>query len=78
MKNKISITLDDKISKSLKEKFKDDDDAIQSFIFKAIDTELKKCAEEKPVPNDKSEGLENYLKSGNTGSRDYGIKGQGW
>ena len=78
MKNKITITLDDKTSESLKEKFKDDDEAILNFIFKAIDAELKKCADEKSVSKDKSEGLENYLKSGNTGSRDYGIKGQGW
>jgi hypothetical protein len=78
MKNKINITLEEKISNSLKEMFNNDEEAIQKFISKTIDAELKKIADKKSTSQTNSDGLEDYLKSGNTGSRDYGIKGQGW
>jgi len=78
MKNKIIITLENKTFESLKEIFKDDDEAIRKFVFKAINSELKKIEDNKSSPKQNSDGLENYLKSGNAGSRDYGIKGQGW
>jgi hypothetical protein len=78
MKNKISIIFEDKIAESLRKIFKDDDEAIKKFILKAIDNELKKYADEKTASEKNADGLENYLKSGTVGSRDYGIKGQGW
>ena len=74
----ISITLKDKTVESLKKLFEDNDEAINDFISKAIDNELKKNTSDKAEQKNDAEGLENYLKSGNTGSRDYGIKGQGW
>jgi hypothetical protein len=77
MENKIIITLEDKTIESLKKLF-NDDEAINDFIKKAIDNELKKNTGDKAEQKNDAEGLENYLKSGKIGSRDYGIKGQGW
>ncbi|MGV7220200.1 MAG: hypothetical protein ACQ9MH_01595 [Nitrospinales bacterium] len=77
-KNKIELTLEGKTVESLNEIFKEDYESMRKFILKTIDDELKKYADEKNTPKNNADGLEDYLKSGNTGSRDYGIKGQGW
>lgn len=78
MKSKLTITLDDKVYLDLRELFKDDEQAIEQFAARAINNELERFRRERSSANQNSEGLEDYLKSGNTGSRDYGIKGQGW
>lgn len=78
MKNKLTITLDDKVYLNLRELFKDDEQAIERFAARALNNELERFRRERSSANQNSEGLEDYLKSGNSGSRDYGIKGQGW
>ena len=78
MKNKITIILDENTCQSLHKMFKDDDEAILRFAVKAINSELDRCRSEQSSTQKKSDGLEGYLQSGKTGSRDYGIKGQGW
>ena len=70
--------MDDKISKRLREIFKDDHEAIEKFAVKAVDNELDKIHSEQLSSKKNSDGLNEYLQSGKTGSRDYGIKGQGW
>ena len=77
MKNKLSIILDDKVLKKLHDRFKDDE-AAQNFAAKAIADALERCGGGQESTKQNSEGLEDYLRSGNAGSRDYGIKGQGW
>jgi len=78
MKNKFTIILDDKVCGNLREIFKDDDEAIIKFVVQAINNELERCGGVQSSSRKNSEGLEDYLQSGDAGSRNYGIKGQGW
>ena len=78
MKNKFTIILDDKVCENLRKIFKDDDEAIIKFAVKAINNELERCGGVQSSSRKNSEGLEDYLQSGDAGSRNYGIKGQGW
>ncbi len=77
MNNKLTITLEDKVFSKLRDMCKDDE-AVQNFAAKAITNELERCRVEQSSSGQNSEGLEDYLQSGKSGSRDYGIKGQGW
>jgi len=77
MKNKFIVILDDEVYNKLRDMFKDDE-ALHDFAVKAIKNELERCAGEQSSAKQSSEGLEGYLQSGKTGSRNYGIKGQGW
>ena len=78
--NYLKLKLDDDTYQYLKDKFDGDINAIEDFVKKILSNEIKNKrldltkAEKKNI-DDK---LENYLKSGKSGSRSYGIKGQGW
>ena len=78
--NYLKLKLDDETYQYLKVKFGGDINAMEDFVKKILSNEIKNKrldpieAEKKNI-NDK---LENYLKSGKSGSRSYGIKGQGW
>ena len=78
--NYLKLKLDDDTYQYLKVKFDGDINAIEDFVKKTLSKEIKKIRLD---PNDSekkniNDNLENYLKSGKSGSRSYGIKGQGW
>ena len=78
--NFIKLKLDDATYQYLKNRFDGDVNLIENFIKKMLSKEIKKIRLD---PNDldkknTSDNLENYLKSGKSGSRSYGVKGQGW
>ena len=78
--NYLKLKLDDDTYQYLKDKFDGDINAIEDFVKKTLSKEIKK---KRFDPNDSEkknidDNLENYLKSGKSGSRSYGIKGQGW
>ena len=76
----IKLEIDDETHQRLSIMFKGDEKAMHDFVVKSV---TEKLAE---IPNNESEAnadtkspdLEDYLKSGKSGSRPYGIKGQGW
>ena len=76
----LKLKLDDDTYQYLKDKFDGDINAIEDFAKKTLSKEIEKTRLD---PNDSekkniNDNLENYLKSGKSGSRSYGIKGQGW
>ena len=78
--NFIKLKLDDDTYQYLKDRFDGDVNLIEDFIKNMLSKEIKKIRLD---PNDldkknTSDNLENYLKSGKSGSRSYGVKGQGW
>ena len=78
--NYLKLKLDDDTYQYLKDKFDGDINAIEDFIKKTLSKEIEKTRLD---PNDSekkniNDNLDNYLKSGKSGSRSYGIKGQGW
>ena len=78
--NFIKLKLDDATYQYLKDRFDGDVNLIEDFIKNILSKEIKKIRLD---PNDldknnTSDNLENYLKSGKSGSRSYGVKGQGW
>ncbi len=78
--NYLKLKLDDDTYQYLKDKFDGDINAIEDFVKKTLSKEIAKTRLD---PNDSekkniNDNLENYLKSGKSGSRSYGIKGQGW
>ena len=76
----LKLKLDDDTYQYLKDKFDGDINAIEDFIKKTLSKEIEKTRLD-PNESEKkniNDNLENYLKSGKSGSRSYGIKGQGW
>ena len=78
--NYLKLKLDDDTYQYLKDKFDGDINAIEDFVKKTLSKEIEKTRLD---PNDSekkniNDNLENYLKSGKSVSRSYGIKGQGW
>ena len=78
--NYLKLKLDDETYRYLNDKFDGDINAIEDFIKKTLSKEINK---KRLDPNDSEkknvdDNLEKYLKSGKSGSRSYGIKGQGW
>ena len=78
--NYLKLKLDDDTYQYLKDKFDGDINAIEDFIKNILSKEIEKTRLD---PNDSekkniNDNLENNLKSGKSGSRSYGIKGQGW
>ncbi len=78
--NYLKLKLDDDTYQYLKVKFDGDINAIEDFVKKILSKEIEKIRLD---PNDLekkniNDNLKNYLKLGKSGSRSYGIKGQGW
>ncbi|MBM15515.1 MAG: hypothetical protein CMH75_05450 [Nitrospina sp.] len=75
MRQELKIQLDDQLFKELKKICADDEVAMGEYIKKALKEKInQKCL----LPNDEENILKNYLNKGQSGSRNYGIKGQGW
>ena len=74
MSKELKIELDDQVFQQLKELCKGDKNKMQEYIKKALKNKIN---QEDPSYSNK-DSLESYLNKGNTGSRNYGVKGQGW
>jgi hypothetical protein len=76
MKLELNIEIEDETFQKLHSLCRGDDEAIKEYIIQAIKHHvsqdgLSESSEEK-------ENLEDYLNKGKSGSRNYGVKGQGW
>ena len=78
--NYIKLELDDATYQYIKSKFNNDKKAMSTYAIKILTEKVKidplnnKNVNIKNQTND----LKDYLESGESGSRSYGIKGQGW
>jgi hypothetical protein len=76
MSKQITLNIEPELYKHLEIRFKGNEQGMKQFIVDAIRNHLSE-APLKEAPN-KKDDLESYLKQGSSGSRSYGIKGQGW
>ena len=74
MSKKMTLSIDSGLYKQLKQRFKDDEQGLNQFIIDAIKNQFK-AANFFPEEED---DLKGYLQKGSSGSRTYGVKGQGW
>lgn len=74
MSKKIILDIDENLYQRLDFRFEDDEQGLKNFIIDAISAHLKTINSFPEKEND----LESYLKKGISGSRTYGVKGQGW
>ena len=70
----LKIQLDDQLFQQLKKLCKGDENMMKEYIKKS----LKERIDKEDHPNSPKDSLENYLSKGQSGSRNYGVKGQGW
>jgi hypothetical protein len=76
MKRKLNIKLEDEIFQKLYTLCKGNDEAIEDYIIQAIKNHVSE--DSSSDSSEKKESLEDYLNKGQSGSRKYGVKGQGW
>ena len=74
MSKKLALNIDTDLYQQLEQRFKDDEQGLNQFIIDAIKNQLKASD---PIPKQEDD-LNSYLQKGSSGSRTYGIKGQGW
>ena len=71
-----NIELEEKLYQQLKELCKGEESAMQEYILQILKERLNQ--EELNKLSKDETNLENYLNKGQGGSRNYGVKGQGW
>ena len=71
-----NIKLEDKLYQQLKELCKGEENAMREYILQILKESLNQN-DLNQLSKDKT-SLESYLNKGKRGSRNYGIKGQGW
>ena len=71
-----NIKLEDKLYQRLKELCKGEESAMREYILQILKESLNQNDLNR-LSKDKT-SLESYLKKGQRGSRNYGVKGQGW
>ena len=76
MKRKFNIEIEDEIFQKLHILCKGDDNAIKDYIIQAIKHHVSQ--NDRSGSSDNNVSLEDYLNKGQSGSRNYGAKGQGW
>ena len=76
MKRKLNIEIEDEIFQKLHIVCKGDDKAINEYIIQAIKHHVSH--KDRSGSSENNETLEDYLNKGQSGSRNYGAKGQGW
>ena len=76
MIRKFNIELEDNLYQQLKELCKGEESAMREYILQILKESLNQHALNR-LSKDKT-SLESYLKKGQRGSRNYGVKGQGW
>jgi len=74
MSPSLKIELDDELFQQLKELCQGDENKMKEYINKA----LKNRINQENLSNSPKDSLDSYLSKGKTGSRNYGVKGQGW
>ena len=74
MSQGLKIELDDELFQQLKELCKGDENKMEEYIKKA----LKNRINQENLSNSPKDSLDSYLSKGKAGSRNYGVKGQGW
>ena len=74
MSQGLKIELDDELFQQLKELCKGDENEMKEYIKKA----LKNRINQENLSNSPKDSLDSYLSKGKAGSRNYGVKGQGW
>jgi hypothetical protein len=74
MSKKMTLNIDLDLYKQLEQRFKDDEQGLNQFIIDAIKNQSKSSN----LSPEKKDNLESYLQKGSSGSRTYGVKGQGW
>ncbi|GJL79950.1 MAG: hypothetical protein NPINA01_29390 [Nitrospinaceae bacterium] len=77
MPKKLILDLDEKVYQRLLTHCQGDENALKEYAAEILAKHSQE--DEKDAESDKTKkGLEDYLKKGTSGSRSYGIKGQGW
>ena len=78
--NHIKLELDDATYQHIKSKFNNDKKAMSTYIINLLTEKVKTDSLNSEMTNTKNRtnDLKDYLESGESGSRSYGIKGQGW
>ena len=76
MTQKFNIALEDKLYQQLKELCKGEESTMKDYILQTLKKRLNQ-EELNKLSKDKT-SLESYLNKGQGGSRNYGVKGQGW
>ena len=74
MSQGLKIELDDELFQQLKVLCKGDENKMKEYIKKA----LKNRLHHENLSNSPKDSLDSYLSKGKAGSRNYGVKGQGW
>mgnify|MGYP001490011254 FL=1 len=74
MGQNLKIELDDQVFRQLKELCKGDENKMKEYIKKALKNRLN----QENLSNSPKDSLDSYLSKGKAGSRNYGVKGQGW
>lgn len=72
MARNFSFEVEEEFYQKLIKLFKNDEEALREYIIQS----LKEKFENNETPE--KDNLESYLNKGTTGSRNYGVKGQGW
>ena len=78
--NHIKLELDDATYQHIKSKFNNDKKAMSTYIINLLTEKVKTDSLNNEMTDIKkrTNNLKDYLESGESGSRSYGIKGQGW
>ena len=76
MKRKLNIEIEDEIFQKLHILCKGNDNAIKEYIIQTIKHHVSQS--DPSVLSENKDSLEDYLNKGQSGSRNYGAKGQGW
>ena len=78
--NHIKLELDDATYQHIKSKFNNDKNAMSTYIINLLTEKVKTDSLNSEMTNikNRTNDLKDYLESGESGSRSYGIKGQGW
>ena len=76
MTRNFNIELEDNLYQQLKELCKGEESTMQEYILQTLKEKLNQNDLNK-LSKDKT-SLESYLTKGQRGSRNYGVKGQGW
>ena len=78
--NHIKLEFDDATYQYIKSKFNNDKKAMSTYVINLLTEKVKTDFLNSEMTNikNRTNDLKDYLKSGESGSRSYGIKGQGW
>ena len=74
MSQSLKIELDEQVFQQLKELCKGDENKMKEYVKKALKNRLN----QENLSNSPKDSLDSYLSKGKAGSRNYGVKGQGW